>query len=105
MKSYAGGMQIHALGGFKADYVIDAPAAGKYVLTARVATVQDGQKFSISANGATPVESGVPYTVGMWQHTAPVAVMLQQGKNTIQLTMTPESRGVTIKDFTVSPSM
>ncbi len=104
MKSYAGGMQIHALGGFKADYVIDAPAAGKYVLTARVATVQDGQKFSISANGATAEESGVPYTVGMWQNTAPMAVMLQEGKNTIQLTMTPESRGVTIKDFSLTPS-
>lgn len=104
MKSYAGGMQIHALGGFNADYVIDAPAAGKYVLTARVATVQDGQKFSISTNGGAATESGVPYTVGMWQPTAPIEVTLQRGKNTIQFAMTPESRGVTIKDFTLKPA-
>ena len=45
MKSFAGGLQLHVSGGFKAQYVIEAPQAGKYALAARVATVHEGQKF------------------------------------------------------------
>jgi chemotaxis protein histidine kinase CheA len=104
MKSFSGGMQLHCLGGFKATYAFDAPQAGTYLLSAKVATVQDGQRFLISTNDASqPVESAVPYTVGMWQQTQPVEVALAKGRNLLHFELKPDSRGVTIKDFTLKP--
>ena len=50
MKSFAGGMQVLAGGGWKTEYVFEVPQAGRYTLTARVATVQEGQKFLMAAN-------------------------------------------------------
>jgi hypothetical protein len=102
MKSFSGGMQLHSLGGFKTTYAFEAPQAGKYEISARVATVQDGQKFLISANDSSqPVESAVPYTVGMWQQTQPIEISLTKGKNILHFELKPDSRGVTIKDFTL----
>jgi len=100
MKSFGEGMQLHMLGGFKTQYEVSAPSAGKYQLVARVATVQTGQKFIISANdGSQPVEIDVPYTLGMWEYTQPVEVNLTEGANTIHLELKPGSRGVTVKDL------
>jgi hypothetical protein len=105
MKSHAGGMQLHALGGFRAGYEFEAPAAGRYQLTARVATVQKGQVFLISANSDKPSgESPVPYTIGMWQDTAPLDLTLNKGKNILNFELKEGSRGVTIKDFTLRPA-
>jgi hypothetical protein len=104
MKSYSGGgMQLHALGGFKTEYDLEAPAAGKYTLTAKVATIQEGQIFILSANSAQPAELSVPYTLGAWQDTKPLQVTLEKGKNTLHFELKTGSRGVTIKDFTLSP--
>ncbi len=104
MKSFSGGLQLHASGGFKAQYVIDAPQAGKYTLSARVATVHEGQKFLFTANDANPaVEVAVPYTIGMWQQSNPVEVVLVQGRNVLQVALKEGSRGVAIKGFTLTP--
>jgi hypothetical protein len=104
MRSFLGGMQLHCTGGFKAEYTVEAPRAGKYALTARVATVQEGQKFQLAANDAqAPVEIAVPYTVGQWQPTPPVEVSLVNGKNVLHFALTDGSRGVTIKEFTLTP--
>lgn len=103
MKSYAGGMQIHAFGGFKAPYEIVAPKAGNYTITARVATVQKGQVFLVST-AAKPTEAPVPYTMGLWQQTAPIKVTLAEGKNTLNFELKEGSKGVTIKDFTLTPA-
>jgi len=102
MKSFSGGMQLHSLGGFKTTYAFEAPQAGKYEISARVATVQDGQKFLISANDASQlVEVAVPYTLGMWQQTQPIEISLTKGKNILHFELKPKSSGVTIKDFTL----
>jgi hypothetical protein len=99
-----GGMRLHALGGFKTEYVFDAPQSGKYQLTAKVATVQDGQIFILSANNdKQTIESPAPYTLGMWQETQPVELTLERGKNTLHFELKTGSRGVTIKDFTLKP--
>ena len=104
MKSFAGGMQIHGTGGFKAEYAVEVPQAGKYALTARVVTVQEGQKFRLAANDAkAPVEIAVPYTIGKWQQTQPVEFALAKGKNVIQVALADGSRGVSIKEFTLAP--
>ncbi len=104
MKSYGGGMQIHCGGGFKTQYVFEAPQAGKYALTARVATLQEGQKFLFAVNDAKPpVEAAVPYTIGLWQQTRPVEVPLVKGQNVLNVELREGSRGVTIKEFTLTP--
>ena len=104
MKSYSGGMQVNCKGGFKTQYAFDAPQAGKYALTARVVTLQEGQKFLFAANDAKqPVEAAVPYTVGLWQQTKPVEVLLVRGKNVVSFAVKDGSRGVTVKDFTLTP--
>lgn len=103
-KSFSGGLQLHASGGFKADYTITAPGAGRYALTARVVTVQVGQKMEISANAAQPLaEIAVPYTTGMWKQTEPVELSLNSGNNVLHFALKDGSRGVTIKDFTLTP--
>ena len=104
MKSHSGGMQLHCTGGFKTGYEFKAPRAGRYALSARVVTAQRGQKFLLSPNDEkTPVEIGVPYTIGMWQQTEPVEVSLTNGKNVLHFKLQDGSRGVTIKDFTLTP--
>jgi len=104
MKSYSGGMQLHATGGFKADYVVDVPSPGKYLLTARVVTVQEGQKMLLKWNAEkTPAEIAVPYTLGKWQATPANEVLLNAGKNTLNFALQNGSRGVTIKEFVLTP--
>lgn len=109
MKSDLGGMQLHyARLGSKPEsivYTLDAPAAGKYLLTARVVTVAIDQELLLTVDDATtPVTIAVPYTVGMWGKTQPVEVSLAKGKNVFTLARGGKDiRGVTIKDFTLTP--
>jgi hypothetical protein len=104
MKSFLGGLQVHATGGFKAEYAVDAPRAGKYALSVRVATVQEGQKFLLTAKDAqAPVEIAVPYTLGKWQQTKPVEISMGNGRNELHIALQDGSRGVAIKDFTLTP--
>jgi hypothetical protein len=104
MQSISGGMQMHCNGGFKAQYAMEAPHAGKFVLTVRVATLQEGQKFLCAANDAkAPVEIAVPYTVGKWQPTPPVEISLVKGQNILHFELQQGSRGVTIKELTLTP--
>lgn len=102
MRSIDGGMQLHALGGFTAEYEVTVPIEGKYTLGAWVATVQTGQQFLISAGAgeqAAPLD--VPYTLGMWEPTKAVELGLRQGRNTIRIELVAGSRGVTVKDFSL----
>lgn len=104
LKSFSGGMQLNCNGGFKTQYAFEAAQAGKYALTARVATLQEGQKFLFAANAATtPLELAVPYTIGMWQQTQPLEVTLVKGPNVLNFESKPGSRGVAIKEFTLTP--
>jgi chemotaxis protein histidine kinase CheA len=104
MNSYPSGMQIHALGGFKAEYAFNAPQSGKYLLSAWVTTVQEGQVFYFSVKSdKNPVEVPVPYTLGMWQQTKPVEVTLERGRNTLNIELKQGSRGVSVKEFTLTP--
>ena len=104
MKSFSGGFQLHCTGGFNAYYTFEAPQAGKYALAVRVVTVQEGQRFRVTPNDAkAPVEIAVPYTVGLWQPTQPVELSLVKGKNVLHFALQDGSRGVSIKEFTLTP--
>jgi len=49
------------------------------------------------------VEIAVPYTLGMWRQTQPVEISLVNGKNVLHFRLQDGSRGVTIKEFTLTP--
>lgn len=104
MKSFAGGMQLHCTGGYQAEHVFEAPAAGKYLISARVVTVQEGHKAMLAVNDPkSPVELAIPYTLGKWQPTKPLEVTLSKGSNTLYFVLQEGSRGVTLKDFALVP--
>jgi hypothetical protein len=103
MRSFSGGMQIHAFGGFKAEYKINA-RSGNYMLTAKVSTAQTGQNFLFTVNDGKPVEQPAPYTIGLWQTTEAIPVTLKSGSNTLQFEIAEGGRGVTIKEFTLTPA-
>jgi hypothetical protein len=95
---------MHCKGGYQGRYAIEVPKAGKYALTARVATFTDGQTLHITPNGAAqPVEATVPFTIGLWQETKPIEITLTQGRNALTVALPQGSRGVTVKDFTLRP--
>jgi hypothetical protein len=109
MDSVLGGKQLHysrGASGAVFAYTIDAPAAGRYALTARVVTPSWHQSLMLTTNGARePVEILLPYTVGMWDKTAPVTVALNKGWNVLRFTRKSEGyeKGFSIRDFTLTP--
>ena len=107
MPSDLGGMQLHysRLGGAQPfEYTFEAPAAGKYTLTARVVTTSANQHLQVATNsGQDPVDIAVPYTVGMWGKTPAVEVTLVRGRNVLRFSRKDPVRGLTIRDFTLTP--
>ncbi|MBI1337156.1 MAG: hypothetical protein GC164_09360 [Phycisphaera sp.] len=102
-----GGMQLHyARLGVAEDfeYTFDAPAAGTYALTARVVTTSDKQTLTVAVNGGEPITIDVPFTVGMWDKTPAVEIKLNKGQNVLHFSRTGEVKGLTIKDFTLTPT-
>ena len=108
MPSYSGGMQLHYNRQGKPEtfeYVVEAPAAGRYALRAKVAVPSWGQQLFVSVNGAPePVKMDLPLTVGLWQTTPPVEITLAAGRNVLLFSRGHErERGLTIKEFTLTP--
>jgi len=107
MKSHLGGMQLHygRIGNAEPfEYTIDAPAAGKYALSARVVTVSPDQHLLVAANDATePVDITIPYTLGKWDTTPPVEISLAKGRNVLRFSRPEPVKGLTIRDFTLTP--
>jgi hypothetical protein len=107
MKSWDGGVQIHyqRLGSRPEiiRYNIEAPAAGKYELTATVSTVSPKQSVVFRVNRRTVVNVILPYSKGMWQQTEPQVVELREGRNSIMVTFRAPNRGVSIKAFQLKP--
>jgi len=110
VNSSLGGMQMHYSrngGDQDVKYEFDAPKAGTYVLTMRVAVPAWKQNVNIIVNGkATTIE--LPHTVGMWETTKPVKLQLKEGKNTLTLSrkgvaQEVATKGFTIRDFTLNP--
>jgi hypothetical protein len=108
MPSNLGGKQLHysrTSGSEAFEYTFDVPKAGAYALTARVVTPSWKQVLSVTANGAAEsVDIALPFTVGMWDTTAPVEIALIKGKNVLAFSRDHEwLKGLTIRDFTLSP--
>ena len=107
MPSNLGGMQLHysRLGRPEQfEYTFDAPAAGRYALSARVVTASWKQHLLVAANGAAePTDIALPFTVGMWDETQPVEVTLVKGRNVLRFSRNEPVKGLTIRDFTLKP--
>ena len=108
MTSPLGGAQLHyGRNGGPEDfeYAFDAPAAGRYRLTARVVTPSWKQGLTVTANDAgQPVAMPLPFTVGMWETTEPVEIELVQGRNVLRFSRPDATAGVTIKEFRLTPA-
>lgn len=79
-------------------------APNMYTLTASVVTLQDNPPLQLTVNDAkVPVEIPVPYTIGKWVQTPPVQITLLKGKNVLRFTRPVGSRGLSIKEFTLTP--
>jgi hypothetical protein len=101
--SFEGGHQLFS-GGGTISCEVELPKAGNYTLTARVSTVQDNPNVLLTVNNAKqPIEIAVPYTIGKWGQTAPATLSLTQGKNSLRFVRPEGSRGLTIKEFTLTP--
>jgi hypothetical protein len=103
MASHGGGAQAHWTGGHKAAFRVEVPRAGRYRLTALVATLQSGQRLLVSAPGQPASEIAVPHTIGLWQSTPAAEITLAAGANTLQVELTSASRGVTVKELVLAP--
>ena len=95
-------MGRYAKSGDTFEYTFDAPKAGKYQMVVDIATPKPNQKLFATPNGGTAVEMALPYTIGLWGKSDPVAIDLKAGSNTLkfsgparvsfkQLTLTPKS--------------
>ena len=110
MPSNLGGKQLHYSrnGGAQGfEYTFDAPAAGRYELTARVVTPSWKQHLSITANDASePIDLALPHTVGMWESTDPVTIELVEGTNVLRFAHRSDgyAKGFSIRDFTLVPT-
>jgi hypothetical protein len=84
-------------------YTVQVPAAGKYEITAKVATVSVQQTVILRLNRRTLVNVTLPYTKGLWKQTDPQVIELRAGGNSIMFTLRAPNRGVSIKEFQLKP--
>ncbi|MBX3418691.1 MAG: hypothetical protein KF851_13885 [Pirellulaceae bacterium] len=105
MPSNLGGLQLHYSRNGQHEpfeYTFNAPAAGKYILTARVVTPSWRQSLFVTVNGSDQrTEISLPFTVGMWETTPPIEIELRAGPNHLRFTREGEVKGLTIRDFTL----
>lgn len=109
MDSFNGGKQLHySRVGSPQDfeYTFDAPKAGKYLLSAQVASPSWGQNLLVAVNDANePTEIKLPQTTGLWEKTGSVEIQLTKGKNVLHFSRSGENiRGLSIKEFTLAPA-
>lgn len=84
-------------------YYVEVPKAGKYSLTAHVATVARRQTALLRLNRRTLIDIPLPFSLGMWQDTEPLEVELREGRNTLMLTCNAPNRGLSIKRLELRP--
>jgi hypothetical protein len=108
MQTIDGGeVQVHySLGSARPEmlkYKVEAPADGKYELTAEVCTLTMGREFMLRLNRRTLVNIALPYTKGDWAETKPVPIDLKKGANSFQFTVQAPNKGLSIRKFKLKP--
>jgi hypothetical protein len=82
------------------EYTFDAQKGGKYQLVASLVTPKWNQSLFVSANGGPVVEMALPYTIGLWDKTAPIEIELKPGSNVLKF---HGPARVTLGQFTLTP--
>ncbi|TAE74237.1 MAG: hypothetical protein EAZ65_00875 [Verrucomicrobia bacterium] len=107
LESMLGGKQLHysrTTSHQPFEYAFDATAAGKYRLTARVATPSWKQNLKLVVNDkGPPIDLPLPFTLGLWENSESVEIDLVQGPNVLRFTREGNVKGVSIRDFTLTP--
>jgi formylglycine-generating enzyme required for sulfatase activity len=88
------------------EFTIEAPKAGTYQLAAKVVTSTTDQSLQLAVNGSTsPTAIPLPFTLGAWQESEPITVILNPGKNTLHFwrDQAPQ-QGVALKEFIIKPA-
>jgi len=100
---------------------VPIPEDGDYALTAKVCTVTNKQRLTVSTSpckdeagecgnddddGTGPLVLELPYTMGEWEDSTPVVLKnLKQGSTTLYFWRDkPPAYGVTVKEFTLTHS-
>ncbi|MFT5107192.1 MAG: hypothetical protein ACI9UA_002822 [Pseudoalteromonas tetraodonis] len=100
-------VQVHySLGAGRPELLkfnVEAPAAGKYELTAEICTLTLDREFMLRLNRRTIIDIALPYTKGYWGKTKPTQVDLKRGRNTFQFTIKAPNKGISIKCFKLKP--
>jgi hypothetical protein len=84
-------------------YTVQSPVAGKYEITAKIATVSVQQTVILRLNRRAFVNLSLPYTKGLWKQTDPKIIELREGSNSFMFTLRAPNRGVSIKEFQLKP--
>jgi len=107
---YAQGPKVDPVGPLQGihsvmEFTVEAPRAGAYSLSARVATSNIEQSLQLAVNGAeSPVTLELPYTQGLWADSEPVTLQLKEGRNTLRFWRDRAPQfGVALKTFTLKP--
>jgi hypothetical protein len=108
MKSYDESfVQMHyGLGGKRPEllsYSINVPKAGKYKFKASIVSVTLEQSFLMRVNRRSMYDVEVPPSIGDWVETEDVVMDLKAGKNKFQFTCKMPNKGLSVKNFTLTP--
>ncbi len=87
------------------EYEVTVPRAGRYALSAEVVTANYDQHLTVAANGDTAGQTlNLPFTLGSWGESDPVALELKQGLNVIRFSRSePPQYGVAVRAFNLKP--
>jgi len=83
------------------EYAFDAPKGGKYKLAANAAVPKWNNRLIVTANGGTPVEMPLTYTIGLLGKSEPIMIELKAGKNVLKF---HGPARVTVDKFTLTPA-
>ena len=102
------------------EYKVTVTQSGNYSLTAEVVTANEYQRLNVMVvvvNGiisddddddndiATTTAIQMPFTLGEWQTSQPVMLLLESGENTLRFWRDkPPQYGLVIKEFTLVPA-
>jgi len=96
---FTGGKQVNFQKNIESswiDYTVDAPAAGAYLLTMRIATPNREQIMDVSVDTNKLATVDIPNTTGLWGTTKPVEVKLKKGTQTLRISA-PYQRGIAVR--------
>ncbi len=100
-------IQMHYnLGGIRPEllsYTLELPEAGKYAFSARIVSVTINRTFLLRVNRRSMYEVDIPFSMGEWVDTKPVTMDLKAGKNRLQFTCKAPNKGLSVRNFTLTP--